>query len=199
MQPDPLDDAVRELVDVPPSSTLSDTLGLLDDLEQINQISQQVLQQVQNLTGLRIGEMQTLLAIADGAEHPRAIAEATGQVKEAAAATVESLVRRGLVDRHAHDAAPDESGSGPGLVHVTAAGRGALEQSEAIRVRVLDSLALVLGPERSSELRTGIQAVAEVMTETRVARLPLDRGPDEVLDPGRTGQDLIAGSAPHPK
>ncbi|MGO1974022.1 MAG: MarR family winged helix-turn-helix transcriptional regulator [Propionibacteriaceae bacterium] len=185
MEPDPLDD-VRELVDLPPSTNLSDILGLLDDLEQINQISNQVLQQVQNLTGLRIGEMQALLAIADGADHPRAVAAATGQIKEAAAATVDSLVRRGLVDRHAHDADPDAA-SDPGLVHITPAGRGALEQSEAIRVRVLDALSLALGPDRTSELRTGIQAVAEVMTETRVARLPLTIAPadDAAEGPGR--------------
>lgn len=185
MEPDPVD-AVRELVDLPPSSSLSDTLGLLDDLEQINQISQQVLQQVQNLTGLRIGEMQTLLAISEGADHPRAIATATGQVKEAAAATVDSLVRRGLADRHAHDSDPDAS-SDPGLVHITPAGRGALEQSEAIRVRVLDSLSLALGPDRTSELRTGIQTVAEVMADSRVARLPLTSTPDDPDElPGRT-------------
>ena len=183
--PDPLDHAVRELVDLPPSGNLSEILGLLDDLEQINTISDQVLQQVQNMTGLRIGEMQALLAVANGADHPRAVAAATGQIKEAAAATVDSLVRRGLVDRHFHDAEPDGA-SGPTLVHITPAGRGALEQSEAIRVRVLDALSLALGPERTRELRTGIQAVAEVMTDTRVARLPLAGGPENGEEDGRS-------------
>ena len=153
----------RDTVDLVPGDRLGDILELLDDLAAINRMSEGLLHQVQQLTGMRLGELQALLAVAQGADHPRAVAVATGQVDEAATATLESLIGRGLVGRHPHPNAPEQAE--PALLHVTDLGVAALQQAEGIQVRVLEAVVLSLGQRRTSQLRTSIQALSQVMGE----------------------------------
>ncbi|TDE91605.1 hypothetical protein EXU48_15790 [Occultella glacieicola] len=112
------------------------------------------------MTGMRAGELQVLVAVEDGAEHPRAIAALTGQLPEAAEVTVKALVARGLLGRHAHPA--DPSGE-PGLVHVTPMGTAALEQAEAVQIRVVDALARTIGVERTKDLSRNLTVLADVL------------------------------------
>lgn len=151
----------RDGIDLAPGERLGDILELLDDLAVINRASEGLLRQVQELTGLRLGELQGLLAISQGAEHPRAVAAATGQVDEAATATLESLRVRGLIARHRHPEAPQ--GAAPQLLHLTDLGVAALQQAEGIQVRVLEAVVLALGQRQTGQLRTSIQALAGVM------------------------------------
>jgi DNA-binding MarR family transcriptional regulator len=152
---------VTESLNLVPGERLGDILELLDDLAVINRASEGLLHQVQSLTGLRLGELQSLLAVSQGAEHVRAVAAATGQVDEAATATIDSLEGRGLVARHRHPNAPE--GAAPQLLHLTDLGGAALQQAEGIQVRVLEAIVLALGQRQTSQLRTSIQALAAVM------------------------------------
>lgn len=106
--------------------------------------------------------MSALLAISNGAEHPRAVAVETGQVDAAAAATVEALLERGLIARHHHPEAPTQT-SDPLLLHVTDHGTVAVQQAEGIRIRLLDALATAFGHGRAGELRGAMQALATVL------------------------------------
>lgn len=102
---------------------------------------------VEELTGLRLGELQTLTAVAEGADHHRTVARLTGQADAAAAATVAGLVDRGMLARHHHPKEQNPAAE-PTLVHITPKGEAVLVQSEAIRFRLLDTVAQTFsGPE----------------------------------------------------
>jgi hypothetical protein len=137
-------------------------LELLDDVLEIDRASAGVFGWVEELTGMRIGALQALLAISQGADHPRAVALRTGQVDAATTATVETLVQRGLVHRHHHPCAPPNT-SDPTLLHLTETGTVAVQQAQGIQIRLIEALALALGREHTSELSAGIKALANVM------------------------------------
>lgn len=151
------DDADPDRID-----PIGDVFGLLDDVVALEAAQQQLRQRVDAMTGLRAGELSALLAISNGAEHPRAVASDTGQVHAAAAVTVEALIERGLVGRHHHPHAPAGT-SEPLLLHVTDRGAVAVRQAEGIRIRVLDALTWAFGHGRTSELRASMRALAVVL------------------------------------
>ena len=127
---------VAELVRSParPVEGLTDVLGLLDDLAQLGRVVDVLARRLDGGSGLRAGELQALVAVSEGAEHPRAVARRTGQVDEAGLATVAALVRRGLLARHRHPAAPVVAGEAS-LVHLTDAGRVVLDQVQGLQIR----------------------------------------------------------------
>ncbi|MBZ2198185.1 MarR family winged helix-turn-helix transcriptional regulator [Occultella gossypii] len=143
-----------------PASSLTGILGLTDVLGRIGQAGMALTHRIESVTGVRAGELQVLVAVEDGAEHPRAIAAVTGQLPEAAEVTVKALVARGLLNRHAHPA--DTSGE-PALVHVTPIGTAALEQAEAVQIRIVDALARTLGGEQTQDLNRTLKVVADVL------------------------------------
>jgi DNA-binding MarR family transcriptional regulator len=138
---------------------------------QINSLSTALVHRVEALIGLRLGELQVLLAISEGADHPRAVASGAGQVTAAVSATVEALVKQSLVGRHHHPAAP--AGSDPILLHLTDSGTTAVQRAEGIQIRVLGALATALGHRRTSDLREGMQALATAIDSSP---LPADSG-----------------------
>ena len=144
-----------------PSDRLADILGLLDDMVVINSVSAALLHRVEALMGLRLGELQALRAISEGADHPRTVASSTGQVTAAATATVEALVEQSLVGRHHHPAAP--AGSDPTLLHLTDRGATAVQQAEGIQIRVLGAFTTALGHRRTSDLHASIQSLPTVI------------------------------------
>lgn len=148
---------VRDLL---PHGGVEGILGLADDLDRMGRAGAGLSRRVETVTGLRTGELQVLATISAGADHPRAVAAATGEIVEAVEATVDSLLQRGLVGRHAHVASGDQA---PALLHLTAPGRAALEQAEGVQLRLADALAAALGAERTSRLRETLRAVADVM------------------------------------
>ncbi|UFU03676.1 MarR family winged helix-turn-helix transcriptional regulator [Ruania suaedae] len=152
--------SVVNVRDVAPAAGVAEILSLADELSRIGDAGTQLARAIESTTGLRAGEVQVLAAIAAGAEHPRAIADSTGQVPDAAEATVDSLADRGLVGRHAHESDPRGD---LGLVHVSASGHAVLEQVEAVRIRLADALFGALGLEKAQELRRTLSAVAELV------------------------------------
>lgn len=138
-----------------PSGRLTDTLELVDRVGVLSDSRDHVFRTIEELTGLRLGELQAIEAVDDGADHPREVARRTGQTAAAATATCDGLVDKGLLGRHHHESAP-QGGDEPGLVHVTAAGRVALGQVEALQVRLTDSVLAGLGEEEAQRLRTAV-------------------------------------------
>ncbi|SEE88964.1 hypothetical protein [Ruania alba] len=152
--------ATVKVRDVAPVAGVTEILSLADELSRIGAAGSQLARAIESVTGLRAGEVQVLAAVAGGASHPRAIADATGQVPEAAEVTVEGLQERGLIGRHAHSADPAAE---PTLMHVSMAGHAVLEQVEAVRIRLADALVSSLGAERARELRSTLTAVADLI------------------------------------
>ena len=140
-------------LDIRPGTSMTGVLALMDDLDLLAGAGEQARRQVDDLTGLRSGELQALLAVADGADRPAAVAEATGQVDDAAAATVEALRRRGLVTR----------ASGAGL-RLTESGRVVRQQAEGLRIRMLHGVVSALGEQATGELRSTVQALGSVLS-----------------------------------
>lgn len=135
-----------------PSAQMAQFLRLDDDAGRLEQARHQLVGGVEELTGLRLGQLQTLVAVADGADHHREVARATGQADDAAAVTVDGLVDRGLLARHHHPAEPNPHAT-PTLVHLTPRGEAVLGQSEAIRIRLLDAVAHSLAPDELRQVR----------------------------------------------
>ncbi|SDF02478.1 hypothetical protein SAMN05660662_0756 [Blastococcus aurantiacus] len=139
-------------LEIRPGTSMTGVLALMDELALLAGAGEEVRRQVDELTGLRSGELQALLAVADGADRPTTVAEATGQVDDAAAATVEALRRRGLVT----------SASGAAL-QLTEAGRVVRQQAEGLRIRVLHGVVSALGEQATDQLRRTVQALGSVL------------------------------------
>ena len=140
-------------LEIRPGTSMTGVLALMDELALLAGAGDEVRRQVEELTGLRSGELQALLAVADGADRPAAVAEATGQVDDAAAATVEALRRRGLVNR-----APGAA------LRLTEYGRVVRQQAEGLRIRALHGVVSALGEQATGELRSTVQALGSVLS-----------------------------------
>jgi len=141
-----------------PGSGLDAILELDSDSAQREQARRLLVGGVEELTGLRLGELQALTAVTEGADHYRTVARLTGQADAAAAATVAGLVRKGLLGRHHH---PNERNADaePTLVHLTPKGEAVLVQSEAIRIRLLDTVSQTLGGPELDQMRIAADAL----------------------------------------
>lgn len=141
-----------------PGSGLEAILELDSDSAQREQARRLLVGGVEELTGLRLGELQALTAVAEGADHHRTVARLTGQADAASAATVTGLVRKGLLGHHHH---PNERNADalPTLVHLTPKGDAVLVQSEAIRIRLLDTVAQTLGGPELDQMRIAADAL----------------------------------------
>jgi DNA-binding MarR family transcriptional regulator len=149
-----------------PVDGVTEVLGLLDDLTQLGRVVDGLARRLDGVSGLRAGELQALVAVAEGAEHPRAVARRTGQVDDAGLATVSALVRRGLLQRHRHPASP--SADGPlALVHLTEAGRVVLAQAQGLQIRALAALVEQLGNAEADRLRSAVAALGTALAVDR--------------------------------
>jgi DNA-binding MarR family transcriptional regulator len=140
-------------LEIRPGTSMTGVLALMDELALLAGAGEEVRRQVEELTGLRSGELQALLAVADGADRPAAVAEATGQVHDAAAATIEALRRRGLVNR-----APGAA------LRLTEYGQVVRQQAEGLRIRALHGVVSALGEQATAELRSTVQALGSVLS-----------------------------------
>jgi hypothetical protein len=140
-------------LDIRPGTSMTGVLALMDELALLAGAGEEVRRQVDELTGLRSGELQALFAVADGAERTAAVAEATGQVDDAAAATVEALRRRGLV-----------AGAPGAVLRLTETGQVVRAQAEGLRIRVLHGVVSALGEQATGELRSTVQALGSVLS-----------------------------------
>lgn len=132
---------------IPPSDRIADVAELLEPLPVRFSNHRAVANQLERLTGLRTGELHALLAVADGARTVGELAEATGQVEKAAAATVEHLGERGLLRA-------DDGG-----LRLTARARAAIEQAEALSIRMADVVSGVLGADQLDGARDAARAI----------------------------------------
>lgn len=149
-------------IDTDPSRRLGDVLDLLDDLAQVAAGSAPLFSSIEQVTGLRVGEIQVLLAVAHGADRAAMVASRTGQPNDAALATIARLVNSRLLVRHADGAAGDGDGTAATL-RLTDPGMAVFEQAEAVRIRLLGMLAAELGREGVEALRAGLRAFARVL------------------------------------
>ena len=139
-------------LEIRPGTSMTGVLALMDDLALLAGAGEEVRRQVDELSGLRWGELQALLAVADGADRPAAVAEATGQVDGAAAATVEALRHRRLV-------------TGAPVLRLTEHGRVVRQQAEGLRIRLLHGVVSALGEQAAGELRSTVQALGSVLSQ----------------------------------
>ncbi len=139
-------------LDIRPGTSMTCVLALMDELAHLAGAGEAVRRTMEELTGLRSGELEALLAVAGGADRPADVAEATGQVDEAAAATVAALRRRGLVTT-----APG------GALQLTETGQVVRQQAEGLRIRILSGVVGALGEQATGELRSAVQALGSVL------------------------------------
>jgi DNA-binding MarR family transcriptional regulator len=147
-----------------PDDGVAAVLGLLDDLTHLGRVVEGLARRLDGVSGLRAGELQALVAVAEGAEHPRAVARRTGQVDGAGPATVQALVRRGLLQWHRHPASTDGPAS---LVHLTEAGRVVLAQVEGLQIRALAALVEQLGEAGADRLHSAVAALGTALAVDR--------------------------------
>lgn len=148
---------------VPPVERLGEVLDLLDELSGLSRALEGVGRQLETASGLRGGELQTLVAVSEGATHARAVARGTGQADRAGAVTVEALVRRGLLRRERHPGSPEHDGTAA-LVRLTEAGRGVLAQVQGLQIRALAAVVHQLGDTEAESLRGTVRALDAVLT-----------------------------------
>ncbi|MEU7818193.1 hypothetical protein [Pseudonocardia sp. NPDC049154] len=165
MQPPPVEFELRALRG---AARASDVLELADQLDRLTRPTS-LLSRIEAMTGLRLGELEALLAVSEGADHARAVARATRQADTAAAATVQALQERALVGRHHHPAAA-ACLSEARMLHVTERGRIVVAQVEAIRIRMAEALVLALGEHRTRAIRASIEQLAGVLEEPGAIR-----------------------------
>jgi len=173
--PDGRDAVMAALRSTAPSPRVTEVLDTVAETEFLTGAREQIFDAIERLTGMRLGEIQVLVAVAEGADHHRAVARATGQVDAAAEATVEALVRKGALARHHHPSA--RNGDAPTLVHLTPRGDALLAQSEAIRVRLIDAVLDSLGPASSAELRLAAHTLTQTLGATAISRRQLGGSP----------------------
>lgn len=152
-------------VDADPSHQLDAVLDLLDDLALVTTGSAALFRGIERVTGLRVGEIQVLRAIAHGADQTQQIASRVGQPDEAAMATVGGLVERELLQWHSPGTSAGSDSVG-GL-RLTDVGTAVLEQSEGVQIRLLDTLVGELGQQGVGTLRTSLGALARVFGAMR--------------------------------
>ncbi|MGY1690887.1 hypothetical protein [Geodermatophilus sp. SYSU D01105] len=142
-----------------PGERLTAVVDLADELAGIARATERLAVLLEEVTGMRRGEVEALRAVADGARHPREVARRTGQVDDAGGATAETLVRRGLLRRVPH---PDAPALAPGsaVLEVTEAGRVVLQQAEGVRIRLLDRVVGALGRRDTAALRASVRVLA---------------------------------------
>jgi DNA-binding MarR family transcriptional regulator len=148
-------------IDTDPSQRLGDVLDLLDDLALVTAGTAMLFRGIEQVTGLRVGEVQVLLAVAHGADQATQVASRTGQPDDAALATITGLVDSGLLRRHVPGTAED-GGESAASLRLTDSGTAAFEQAEAVRIRLLGMLVAELGREGVEGLRAGLRALARV-------------------------------------
>lgn len=148
-------------VDANPSGRLEEVLGLLDDLSEVATRSQALFRGIEQVTGLRVGELHVMLAVADGNCQVRDVARRIGQPDAAAATTVEGLVQRGMLRWHGHRT--PTSGDSPLGLRLTDIGAAVLEQTQGVQIRLLDALVGELGQHGADAFRTTLRAVAGVL------------------------------------
>lgn len=139
-----------------PGASMAGVLTLMDDLTGLAGGADGLRRRVEELTNLRSGELQTLLAVAGGAERTADVAELTGQVDDAAVATLRALRARGLVT--------GAGGAHPGAWRLTESGRVVQQQVEGLRIRVLHGIVRALGEESAGQLRSTVQALSAVLS-----------------------------------
>lgn len=139
-----------------PVPSMAGVLDLMDDLAGLAGAAEGLRRRLEQLTGLRGGELQTLLAVSGGADRTEVVAERTGQVDEAAAATLRALQHRGLV-----------TGPGTGLPEawrLTDSGQVVHQQAEGLGIRVLHGVVGALGEEATGEFRSTVQALVPALS-----------------------------------
>lgn len=153
--------AVRHTV---PRADMATTLRLAGQMTASARSHELVLRSVEHVTGLRHGELLALAAVAEGADHPRAVARRTGQVDDAARATVDGLLRRGVLARHHH--ANQHDGEEPALLHITETGAVVLEQAEALQLRMTDAVLADADGATTSTLLQIVGGAADLVRDT---------------------------------
>ncbi|HEU0041940.1 MAG TPA: hypothetical protein VFQ15_06290 [Jiangellaceae bacterium] len=140
-------------LDTEPSRRLGEVLRLLDDVAAITGVTNGLFHGIEQVTGLRPGEVQVLLAVALGAQAIPDVAQRTGQADAATAATVDGLIHRGMLASTPHEVS---------WLELTDAGAAVLEQVEGVQVRLLDTLVDALGEVGVAGFRATLQAIASV-------------------------------------
>ncbi len=138
-----------------PGTSMAGVLTLMDELTGLAGAGEGLRRRVEEMTNLRSGELQTLLAVAGGAERTVVVAELTGQVDDAAVATLRALRARGLVT--------GAGGAHPGVWRLTESGRVVQQQVEGLRIRVLHGVVSALGEQATDDLRSTVQALGSVL------------------------------------
>lgn len=142
-------------VDADPSARLEEVLRLLDELTEVAGLSEGLFRAIEHVTGLRVGEVQVLRAATCGAE-VYDVARRVGQPDGAVNATVDGLVERGLIRR-------DQQAGPTAVLRLTEAGNAALEQTQGVQIRLLDTLVAEVGADGARAFRNTLHGIAGVL------------------------------------
>jgi DNA-binding MarR family transcriptional regulator len=144
------------VVDTRPAARIQDVLDLFDELARIARMSEGLFAGIEQVTGLRVGQVQLLRSVAGGAVEARELARRVGQTDEATTATIDGLVRHGLLHRERRPVKPER-------LRLTGKGTALLEQTQGVQVRLLDTLIGEAGADGVQAFRTTLNGIADVL------------------------------------
>lgn len=163
-------------VDADPSTRLEEVLRLLDELTEVARLSGGLFGAIEQVTGLRVSEIQVLRAVTRSGVEVHDVARRVGQTDDAANATIGGLVERGLIHR-------DQRAGQTAMLRLTEAGTAALEQTQGVQIRLLDTLVAEVGADGMRAFRTTLHGIAGVL-RTLAERTAAAQPGNSQTDPG---------------
>lgn len=152
---------------VPDSAALATAVAMADLIDTLLEVGPEVRTDVEERTGLRLGQLRVLHVVGDGVHRPRQVADRLGEHLDATLATIGSLQRDGLVVADVFDPADGE-------VRITEQGRARIDQLAALQMRLIAELPPSTGRRLLASIRVLVTRLAEV---DRTTVVPLPPGP----------------------
>lgn len=148
-------------IDVLPSSPAGQTAGLIEELTGVVDATSWVFAGIEQVTGLRPGELRVVRAVARGVMPVGEVARRVGELDAAADATVTSLTKRGYMRRERGE--PGSPCATSDVVRLTEVGVALLDQIAAVQLRLLDALVVTLDDEEVRGLRETLRCGAKAL------------------------------------
>lgn len=148
-------------IDVEPRSPAGEAVGLLEEATNVVNAASWVFSGIEQVTGLRLGQLRVVRAVARGAMSAGDVARRVGELDASANATIASLIKAGYLTQERGD--PGGPFVSTDVVRLTEVGVVLLDQIAAVQLRLLDTLVVTLDDNEVRGLRETLRSVAKAL------------------------------------